>query len=244
MLTYTKMHFDNVFVSFYRPQAGNGLWMGFLLPLCYMISTGKLGKQVGFDYKITTIISFGLLVQTVAIYGKLVTEKSSFVFNVFTKLLPGTFTSFLVWICLKQTVVFSTICGFGTTLLYDFLYFYVLIKFPKSFTLGEGAIVMQGVTLFLFNAFLQLPSHYMTNAILTTELSTMKPILQIGMLGILVLIAMIHLIPLLQKWILFYPLLLSFIGLMIALPDPNNVPQIYTLIDFTMKNNERVGCSI
>lgn len=217
--------------------------MGLLLPLCYMISTAKLGKQVGFDYKITTIISFGLLVQTVAIYCKLSTEKSSFLLNAFTKLLPGAFTSFLVWICLKQTEVFSMICGFGATLLYDFLYFYVLKCLPKSFTLGEGAVVMQGVTLFLFNAFLQLPSYFMRNEIvLTTELSTMKPVLQIGLLGILVLITLIHLIPLLQKWILFYPLLLAFIGLMIALPDPHNVPQIYILIDFMMKDNERVSC--
>lgn len=214
--------------------------MSLLLPLCYMISTAKLKKQVGFDYKITTIISFGLLVQTVAIFCKLMTEKSSFFFNAFTKMLPGAFTSFLVWICLKQTKVFSVICGFGTTLVFNFLYLYVLRVLPKSFTLGEGAVVMQGVTLFLFNAFLQLPSHYVSYESSTNELDTMKPVLQIGLLGIFVLISLIHLIPILQRWILFYPLLLSFVGLMIALPDPKMMPQIYVLIDFMMKDNERV----
>lgn len=216
--------------------------MGFLLPLCYMISTAKLGKQVGFDYKITTIISFGLLLQTVAIYCKLFREKPSFLFNILTTSIPGIFTSFLVWICLKQTEVFSMICGIGTTLVYNFLYIYVLQKMPKSFTLGEGAVIVQGVTIFLFNAFLQLPSYYMKNEIVrTTELNTMKSILQIGMLGIFLLITITYMIPLLQNWILFYLLLLSFIGLMISIPDSHNVPQIYTLIDFMTKDNERVS---
>lgn len=216
--------------------------MGVLLPFCYMVSTAKLGKQVTFDYKITTIISFGLLVQTVAWYLRLLTEKMSIAFNVLATLTPGIFTSFLVWICLKQTEFFSIICGIGTTLFYDFLYFYVLKRLPKSFTLGESAIVMQGITLFVFNAFLQLPSYYMKNgSIPTNELGTMKYILQIGLLGILILITMIHLVPLLQHWILFYPLILSFIALMISIPDAYNVPQIYTLIDFMTKDNERVS---
>lgn len=216
--------------------------MGVLLPFCYMISTAKLGKQVTFDYKITTIISFGLLVQTFAWYIRLLTEKMSIAFNVLVTLTPGLFTSFLVWICLKQTVFFSIICGIGSTLFYDFLYSYVLKRLPKSFTLGEGAIVMQGITLFVFNAFLQLPSYYMKNgSIPTNELGTMKYILQIGMLGILILMTIIHLVPLLQNWILFYPLLLSFIALMISIPDAHNVPQIYTLIDFMTKDNERVS---
>uniref|UniRef100_A0A336KFT3 dolichol kinase n=1 Tax=Culicoides sonorensis TaxID=179676 RepID=A0A336KFT3_CULSO len=223
-----------------RPQAGNGLWLSCLLPLCYMISTGKMYKQVGFDYKISTIICFGLMVQTVGIFIRLMSEKSSFIFNVFTKFLPGAFSSFLVWICLKQTEIFSMICGFGATLIYDFMYLYVMKVLPKSFTLGEGAIVMQGVTLFLFNAFLQLPSHYVKYETLIGELNIIKPVLQIGLLGLLIMIVMIHFDPLLRKWILFYPLLLSFVGLMIAIPDPKNVPQIYTLIDFMTKDNERM----
>lgn len=229
-----------MFFVFFRPSAGNGLWLAYLLPLTYMINTAKLNKQVDFDFKITTIISFGLMLQSTEIYCKLACERNSKILNALTKLLPGAFTSFLVWICLLQEVPFSMICGFGSCLLYDLLYVYLMKALPRSFTLGEAAVVTQGIVIFLFNAFLQLPSYWIGEEILEKEMDKMKPVLQIWLIGLMSLITLIHFIPLLRRPFLIYPLLILFAVIMIALPTPDRMPQIYCLINIIVRDNERV----
>ncbi|XP_063696125.1 dolichol kinase [Culicoides brevitarsis] len=227
-----------------RPQSGKGLWLSFLLPLCYIISLGKLEKQTFFDYKITTIISFGLFLQTLAIYYSLFTDRFNFISNGLLHLSPGLVSALLIWNCMRQNYVFSIVCGLCTTILYQALYYRVMKCLPRSFTLGEGAVVVQGLTLFLFNAFLQLPSIYYTGKspqTQTTEMASMTPILQIGLIGILLLVIAIHFVPLLQKCVFFYPLLLSFIGLMIALPDSHGMPQVYSFVGFFIKDMERIA---
>lgn len=163
--------------NIFRPNAGNGLWLCTLIPLSYMINTFNKGNVVHFDYKLTTIHAFGLLLQTVEIYFKLATDTRNVPLNILFKVMPGLFTSFLVWICLKQDIVFSILSGMSVLMLYNSLYFNVIRKLPKSFTLGEAAIVLQGTTLFLFNCFLQLPIYLQSPP--TTNMSKIHTIIQV-----------------------------------------------------------------
>lgn len=85
-----------------RPNAGNGFWLSVLIPMAYMINTWKHTTSAHFEYKLSTIISFGLFLQSIEIFLKLANNRINNLLNISTKLLPGGLCSFLVWICLKQ----------------------------------------------------------------------------------------------------------------------------------------------
>lgn len=110
------------------------------------------------EYKISTIICFGLVLQTIEIFLKLVLDGINISIKFITKILPAACTVFLLWYCLKLNFTFCLGSAISTTFFYNFMYYYLLRACPKSFTLGEAAIVVQGFTLFLYNVFLQLPS--------------------------------------------------------------------------------------
>ena len=127
--------------------------------LSYMVNTWNSGRHPSFDYKLTTIITFGLFLQTLQIFlwlaGKIENTKIEFSL----KLIPGALTSFLIWICLKQHTIFCILAAFVSLINYEILYFYILKRLPRCFTLGEACIVVQGFIIFSLNAFLQLPKN-------------------------------------------------------------------------------------
>lgn len=231
----------------FRPNAGNGLWLCILIPLSYMINTFNKGNVVHFDYKLTTILAFGLFLQTVEIYLKLATDTRNVSLNILFKLIPGLFTSFLVWICLRQAIVFSLLCGLSVLMLYNSLYFIVIRKLPKSFSLGEAAIVIQGTTLFLFNCFLQLPIYSQSPP--TTNMSKIHTILQvikklnkteeiffkfklyfqIGLLGVLLLIGLTHYIKFIRNRFLFGFLVIIVSLFVLFIPIMDEPPLIFVL---------------
>lgn len=96
------------------------------------------------------------MLQTIEIFFKLTLD--GFGLKFLMKLFPATVTVFLLWYCLKLEFFFCLISGVATTFFYNHLYFYILKKCPKSFTLGEVSIVIQGYTLFIYNCVLLLPS--------------------------------------------------------------------------------------
>lgn len=48
--------------------------------------------------------------------------------------------------------MFSITTGYCTLLGYELIFFYVLRALPKSFTIGEASILVQGFILLMFNA--------------------------------------------------------------------------------------------
>lgn len=165
----------------FRPNASNGLWLCTLLPLSYMTNTWKHKTFVQFQGKVSTIIAFGLFLQTLVVLSQLRTNSASK--SKFLLSLPAAFTSFLIWICLNQglyaltsttppsplyqlsirsthflfvAAVFSLFCGTSALLFYGWLYVYLLRVLPQSFTFGEASVVAQGFVLFLLNVGLRL----------------------------------------------------------------------------------------
>lgn len=141
----------NQIILVHRPNAGNGLWLCILIPLAYMSNTWKHKSFVQFQGKVSTIIAFGLFLQTLVVLSQIRSNKSKSSSSKISLALPAAFTSFLIWICLNQGALFSLCCGTSTTLFYGWLYVYLLKVLPRSFTLGEASVVTQGFVLFLLN---------------------------------------------------------------------------------------------
>lgn len=133
-----------------------------LVTCAYSISVFRNQKSIELDFKLTTIISFGLFLQSLEIFLKLACERIHLIFSLIFKFIPGLISATLIWFYLKQDADFCLIHGIGVTLIYNFIYIYVLKTLPRSFTLGEASVVVQGFILFLYNCFLQLP--FMNNS--------------------------------------------------------------------------------
>lgn len=87
---------------------------------------------------------------------------------------------------------------------------------PGSFTIGEAAIVTQGISLFLLNAFLRLIDYARHPP--ASSMQQMCVIVQLTLLGTLVIVGTLRLVPRpLCSW-LFYPLCAVVGGLVMAFP--------------------------
>lgn len=144
--------------QFYRP-AGNGYYLSILPVLSHSVNVwGRAKLPVDLAYKRSTILCFGLFLQTLAIFFSLRGRTSA---RLATRLLYTTcntgFTAFLFWVCLKDNVSISLASATAGVVLYDLVYFRMLRQMPKCFTLGEASIICQGFVVFLYNAFLKVP---------------------------------------------------------------------------------------
>lgn len=85
----------------FRPKAGHGFWLPFLVPLAYFINT-VTRENVHFEYKLNTIVSITLLLQSIEIFIKFGSGRLPRKINFTTKLVPGLIGTILVRICLNQ----------------------------------------------------------------------------------------------------------------------------------------------
>lgn len=110
---------------------------------------------------------------------------------------PATATATLIYVCLHQGpnaifriestqynivssvgLIFSAAIGLASRFIFNWLFFYVLVKMPRSFTFGEASIVTQGITLFFINVFLKLTTMLDYNPV--TNIEKMGTILQVN----------------------------------------------------------------
>lgn len=105
-----------------RPNASNGLWLCTLLPLSYISNTWKHKAFVQFQGKVSTIVAFGLFLQTLVVLSQLRTNKSKGSTSKILVSLPAAFTSFLIWICLNQGIKLCRfqLCLTSTSTIYLF----------------------------------------------------------------------------------------------------------------------------
>ncbi|XP_059607800.1 dolichol kinase [Phlebotomus argentipes] len=172
-----------------RPNAGNGAWLCCLVPLALLVNAWTHPKSSSLLYKVSGFIGFGLFLQTAEIIFKLSCRRVIGIINVPTKLLPGIACSLLIWFLLEDSLIF-TLCALPCCLIYNSLYISLLQRMPRSFSLGEAAIVSQGLAIFLFGAgikifdALQDPSMF--------EMEQMTAILSVAILAVLLLILLLH----------------------------------------------------
>lgn len=136
--------------------------------------------SVTLNYKRSTIVSFGLLLHSILIFISLRSGKCQRpgVKLLYTLFSIGT-TSSLLMVCLKDNAIISSVSAILVVVLYDSIYFRLLKQMPKSFTLGEATVVGQGLTIFAYYAFLQLP-RVVLDAKPSSDLNVMHLLLQVS----------------------------------------------------------------
>ncbi|XP_062556017.1 dolichol kinase [Armigeres subalbatus] len=223
-----------------RPHANDGLWLSGVLFLCQAVNVWNRDNHgTSLDYKRSTILSFGLALQTVWIFISLRTRRFQ---RPTGKLLYsctsiGT-TSFLLWVCLKDNVVFVSVSAVLGITLYNWIYFKMLKQLPKSFTLGEAAVVGQGVTIFAYYAFLQLPRAALDSGPSVNQ-DVMHLVLQIILTGIGTIITLCHILPFLRNTVWFY-LITIVIASGTALFPIFGKPTILLLFQFILSDTNRM----
>ncbi|XP_037050266.1 dolichol kinase [Bradysia coprophila] len=220
-----------------RPNASNGLWLCTLIPLSYMANTWKHKSYVQFQGKVSTIVAFGLFLQTLVVLSQLRTNKPIGSSRKLLSSLPAAFTSFLIWICLNQAAVFSIVCGTSALLLYGSLYVHMLKVLPQSFTFGEASVVGQGFVLFLLNVGLRLSGHSTYSA--KHDIDDVTLILQIGLVGVTFIVAATHFINIFRKDLWFY-VLVAIVSLTVSVFPIKGYPAVVVLFSFLFADSQRI----
>jgi dolichol kinase len=151
------------------------------------------------------------------------------------RMLPGLATTLLLFLVLRQEVIFSCITGLFVQLTYRFTFFYAMKSLPFSFTLGEASIVTQGFIVFIYNCFLKLP--FIEDSKTLGE--DLNIILQIGLLGVAIITLVTYIIPVFRKWILFYALFIAVVIIICIVPLHNKLA-VSILINFIFSDIERI----
>lgn len=134
--------------------------------------------------------------------------------------------------------MFSLICGYLTCFIYNGIYIYILKSLPRSFTLGESFVVVQGFVIFIFNSLIKLPHYWKYPPI--TAMQNMTVILQIGLLGVTFIVAVTHFVKYVRKTSIFYSMIGLVILIVMILPVTQDLP-IFVLLGFVFDNIERVS---
>lgn len=222
-----------------RP-AGNGYYLSILPVLSHAVNVwGRDKLPVDLAYKRSTILAFGLFLHSVAVFLSLRGRTGP---RLASKLLAMTatvgFTGFLFWVCLKDNVSVSLSSATVGIVLYDLIYFRVLRRMPKCFTLGEASVVCQGVIIFLYNAFLKIPKLFLYEkaAPIATQLTL---IMQIILLGTTVVITLCHFVKFLRNTFLFWILCLTVMGGATLFPIFGQ-PAVIVVIKFILNEPQRM----
>lgn len=180
------------------PGAGHGLWLILLVPFAYWTNYIKHFNVLEFQYKLSTFLVTGLVLQSIIIFHSINQSKHIWTpTEAIVYILPGLFTSLPIWLCLNQckcigligtyycirfclcfpAIPFSLLCSFVTLFVYEWLFRRILRSLPKSFTIGEASIVTQGLVLMLVNTFVMLIDY--SHHIPTTDMQQMSAIIQV-----------------------------------------------------------------
>lgn len=222
-----------------RP-AGNGYYLSILPVLCHSVNVwGRDKLPVDLAYKRSTILCFGLFLQSLVIFLSLRGRTSA---RSATKLLYLTCTAgstaFLFWVCLKDNVAIGLASATAGIVLYDLVYFRILRRMPKCFTLGEASIICQGFVVFLYNAFLKVP-RLLLDGKAPPMVNQLALIMQIIVLGACVVITLCHFIKLLRKTFLFWLLAIAVMGSATLFPIFGQ-PALIVVVQFILHEPQRM----
>lgn len=216
-------------------NSSHGLWTSTLLFFAYLQTILRNPKTVQLNYELSTIILAGLTLQSFEIFLTFASEKIPLWMKIALKIVPSCVTSILMTQILDQEIIFTVITASVIMVMYNLTLMYTLKSMPRCFTFGEATIIIQGFTIFLFNCILNLPN--MNDASYIND--QLNIILQLGLLGILVIIAVTHFIPIFRSWCLFY-LVLFFVTFTLCITTLHEKFAITILYDFIFNDIERI----
>lgn len=89
----------------HRPSASAGWWLCCLLPGAYLVNCWQHQRALSFDYKLSTIVAFGLLLQSLVQIGRMYTSTGRLL--VF-RAIPSAVTATLIHVCLHQGIAYRS----------------------------------------------------------------------------------------------------------------------------------------
>uniref|UniRef100_A0A182M0P1 dolichol kinase n=1 Tax=Anopheles culicifacies TaxID=139723 RepID=A0A182M0P1_9DIPT len=224
-----------------RPGASPGWWLCCLLPACYAATIWRPYQQdyqqhLPRDYKRTVLVTFGLLLQSLVIRGSLLSRWNRRQAVLLT-LLVATISGGLFIVCLKENAAFAGFSGLLPVILYDRVFFTLLKTIPKSFSYGEASVAAQGFIAFVYCTFLQLPPAILRQDAAFTAIQEIYAILQIGLLGVLLLVFATHYFKWLRKTIPFW-IALGITCILVSLCPIGKLPAVTRLALFFVNDME------
>lgn len=221
-----------------RPNASAGYWLSFLLPLAYVVTSNRHQKcsNEGDLYLLLTIAAIGMLMQSLTFFACLAIAPGRCLKLLFA-LSPGLITHFLLQYWTQQTNGICLAVGFGATLGYQYVYVRVLKGFPKSCSLGEACILVQGIVLFVINGFFKIPIYF--NSPPSNEFGKIGAIMMGALLCLLVISWLIATFKILRNVLMFYFCMAVLVVAVCTIPVIKDLP-IITVIEFILSDKRRV----
>lgn len=227
-----------------RPLASNGGFLCLLLPIALAISylhthtTTPACNTSDAVHRFLIVIAIGTCLRTLCFTLNSCVKTGTLIKSVIN-FIPGTVTSLCFALQPETSWISSVAAGFLTTTLYQHVYISVLRGFPKSFTFGEAAILVQGLVLFLLNATSRIYALFALQAVPVTEFGQLNAIMQSALICLLLVCVLLALVPSLRKPVPFYLLMgLLAIGVTCA-PVTKPLPLI-ALISFIFRDQKRL----
>ncbi|GJQ74666.1 hypothetical protein Trydic_g21518 [Trypoxylus dichotomus] len=162
-----------------RPNAGNGLWLGFILPIAIITSFIKYIDGSSEIYHYCFVFSLGLTYTTILFIAKY-SKNQSVTLSAKQFLFPAITIGCVFYIIFNNGALLCCYSGLLSTIGFYKLYLTILKNFPLSFTLGEALFCAQGFTIFLYSSAINL--YYAISIPLRTNLQISTFIIQVGLL--------------------------------------------------------------
>ncbi|XP_055837172.1 dolichol kinase [Episyrphus balteatus] len=221
-----------------RPNASPGYWLSCLLPLAYVVTNNRHKACSNDDdlFLVLTIVSVGMLMQSLTFFACLAVAPGRYL-KLFFALSPGVIIHLQLQYWTQQTYGVCLAIGFGATLGYQYVYVRVLKGFPKSCTLGEACILVQGVILFIINGFFKIPVFY--NSPPSEEFGQISAIMMGALACLLVMSWLIATFKIFRSVVLFYISMIVLVVAVCTMPVTKDLP-IITVIQFIYSDLRRV----
>lgn len=221
-----------------RPNASPGYWLSCLLPLAFVVTNNRTRtcSSEGDFFLILTIVSIGMLMQSLTFFACLAIAPGRYL-KLFFALSPGVITHLQLQYWTQQTYGVCLAVGLGATLGYQYVYVRVLKGFPKTCSLGEASILVQGVVLFVINGFYKIPIYL--NSKPTDDFGQISAIMTGALLCLLVISWLIATFKILRGVVLFYITMIALVGAVCTIPVTKDLP-IIAVIQFILSDKRRV----
>ncbi|XP_065369637.1 dolichol kinase [Calliphora vicina] len=227
-----------------RPRASPGYWLCCLLPLALVVghyTTIRNQTQcpdMPVNYKIVTIISVALCIQTISFFVYLNLQAKLYKWLiVFIPFICGTG---IFKVFLNESWTWSLLWTLAATIFYQRCYILVMRYMPMSFTYGEASILVQGILLFAINCMLILNGWLCENAHhVFGDLANLNVIMMFALLWLLVVCILLAVFKCLRQPLLFYPLMAIFaLGATLS-PVTKPLPIVF-LFKFIFRDSKRL----
>ncbi|KRT82664.1 hypothetical protein AMK59_3381 [Oryctes borbonicus] len=198
-----------------RPNAGNGLWLGLILPVAITRSFIKYTDESSELYHYSFVFSLAIAYATILFILRYIKNRSVELSTRYF-VVSAIAISCIFYILFGKGMVLSLYSGILSTVGFYRIYRYLLKSFPLSFTLGEALFCAQGFTIFLYSTVINL--YYSINIPLQTNLQISTFIIQVGLLSLTLICYLSHRYECFRSPCTFYVMSVIIVLFVLILP--------------------------